>query len=217
MNLLLTVLGILLLTVVPYILGCSNGAILVSKYILRDDIRTHGSGNAGLTNFSRVFGGKLTLLVVLTDVLKAVFGVLLGVLGAHLLQRAGITAITDLRAKYIAGLFCELGHMFPVMFGFRGGKGIMSGGIIAIMIDWRVAVVVWGSFLILAATTKYVSLGSISTGFLFPIMAWVLFRDPVCLVFAVIVGGLIVFQHRGNIVRLVHGNENKFSFHKKAN
>lgn len=217
MNILLIVLGILLLTVVPYILGCSNGAILVSKYILRDDIRTHGSGNAGLTNFSRVFGGKLTLLVVLTDVLKAVFGVLLGVLGAHLLQRAGITAITDLRAKYIAGLFCELGHMFPVMFGFRGGKGIMSGGIIAIMIDWRVAVVVWGSFLILAAATKYVSLGSISTGFLFPIMAWVLFRDPVCLVFAVIVGGLIVFQHRGNIVRLVHGNENKFSFHKKAN
>ena len=217
MNILLIALGILLLTVVPYILGCSNGAILVSKYILRDDIRTHGSGNAGLTNFSRVFGGKLTLLVVLADVLKAVFGVLLGVLGAHLLQRAGITAITDLRAKYIAGLFCELGHMFPVMFGFRGGKGIMSGGIIAIMIDWRVAVVVWGSFLILAATTKYVSLGSISTGFLFPIMAWVLFRDPVCLVFAVIVGGLIVFQHRGNIVRLVHGNENKFSFHKKAN
>lgn len=217
MNILLIVLGVLLLTVAPYILGCSNGAILVSKYILRDDIRTHGSGNAGLTNFSRVFGGKLTLLVVLADVLKAVFGVLLGVLGAHLLQRAGISAITDLRAKYIAGLFCELGHMFPVMFGFRGGKGIMSGGIIAIMIDWRVAVVVWGSFLILAASTKYVSLGSISTGFLFPIMAWILFRDPVCLVFAVIVGGLIVFQHRGNIVRLIHGNENKFSFHKKAN
>lgn len=217
MNILLIVLGILLLTVVPYVLGCSNGAILVSKYILRDDIRTHGSGNAGLTNFSRVFGGKLTLLVVLADVLKAVFGVLLGVLGAHLLQRAGVSAITDLRAKYIAGLFCELGHMFPVMFGFRGGKGIMSGGIIAIMIDWRVAVVVWGSFLILAAATKYVSLGSISTGILFPIMAWVLFRDPVCLVFAVIVGGLIVFQHRSNIQRLIHGNENKFSFHKKAN
>jgi glycerol-3-phosphate acyltransferase PlsY len=210
------VLGVLLLTAVPYILGCSNGAILVSKYILRDDIRNHGSGNAGLTNFSRVFGGKLTVLVVLADALKAVFGVLLGVLGAHLLQKAGIFAITDLRAKYIAGLFCELGHMFPVMFGFRGGKGIMSGGIIAIMIDWRVAVVVWGSFLILAAATKYVSLGSISTGILFPIMAWVLFRDPVCLVFAVLVGGLIVFQHRSNIQRLIQGNENKFSLHKKA-
>jgi glycerol-3-phosphate acyltransferase PlsY len=216
MNPALVVLGVLLLTAVPYLLGCTNGAILVSKYILRDDIRNHGSGNAGLTNFSRVFGGKLTVLVVLADALKAVFGVLLGVLGAHLLQNSGIDLVTDLRAKYIAGLFCELGHMYPVMFGFRGGKGIMSGGIIAIMIDWRVAVVVWGSFLILAAATKYVSLGSISTGILFPIMAWVLFRDPVCLVFAVLVGGLIVFQHRSNIQRLIQGNENKFSLHKKA-
>ncbi len=216
MNYLLLILGILLLTVIPYILGCSNGAILVSKYILRDDIRTHGSGNAGLTNFNRVFGGKLTLLVIAADVLKAVFAVLLGVLGAHCMLRAGIDGISDLRAKYIAGLFCELGHMFPIMFGFKGGKGIMSGGIIAIMIDWRVAVVVWGSFLLLTAITKYVSIGSISTGILFPIMAWVLFRDPVCLVLAILVGALIVFQHRGNISRLIQGNENKFSLHKKA-
>lgn len=210
------VLGILLLTAAPYILGCSNGAILVSKYILRDDIRTHGSGNAGLTNFNRVFGGKLTLLVILADVLKAVLGVLLGVLGAHLMQKSGVAFVTDLRAKYIAGLFCELGHMYPAMFGFRGGKGIMSGGVIAIMIDWRVAVVVWGSFVLLTAITKYVSVGSISTGILFPIMAWVLYRDPVCLVFALAVGGLIVFQHRSNIQRLLQGSENKFSLHKKA-
>lgn len=108
-------------------------------------------------------------------------GVLLGVLGAHLLTHAGITAISPLRAKYIAGLFCELGHMFPCMFGFRGGKGIMSGGIIAIMISWKVAVVVWGSFVLLTAITKYVSVGSISTGILFPVMAWVLYHDPVCL------------------------------------
>lgn len=211
------ILGAVLLTVVPYILGCSNGAILVSKYILRDDIRGHGSGNAGLTNFNRVFGGKLTLLVILADVLKAVFAVLLGVLGGHLLSKGGFDAVTALRAKYIAGLFCELGHMFPCMFGFRGGKGIMSGGIIAIMIDWRVALVVWGSFLLLTAITKYVSVGSISTGILFPIMAWVLYRDPVCLIFALLVGGLIVFQHRGNMQRLIQGKENKFSLHKKSN
>lgn len=215
MNYLLLILGGLLLTVVPYILGCSNGAILVSKYILRDDIRTHGSGNAGLTNFSRVFGGKLTILVIAADALKAVSAILLGILGAHLMTLGGFDGITALRSKYISGLFCELGHMFPFMFGFKGGKGIMSGGIIAIMIDWRVAVVVWGSFLLLTAITKYVSVGSISTGILFPIMAWILYRDPVCLVFSIVVGGLIVFQHRGNIVRLIHGNENKFSLHKK--
>jgi glycerol-3-phosphate acyltransferase PlsY len=90
----------------------------------------------------------------------------------------------------------------------------MSGGIIAIMISWKVAVVVWGSFLLLTILTKYVSVGSISTGILFPIMAWVLYRDPVSLIFALIVGGLIVFQHRGNIQRLLNGNENKFSLHK---
>ncbi len=92
----------------------------------------------------------------------------------------------------------------------------MSGGIIAIMISWKVAVVVWGSFVLLTAITKYVSVGSISTGILFPVMAWVLYHDPVCLVAALLVGGLIVFQHRGNIRRLIQGNENKFSLHKKA-
>lgn len=211
-----TLLGFLLLIVVPYFLGCSNGAILVSKYILRDDIRQHGSGNAGLTNFYRTFGGKLTFVVILADVLKAVFALLLGILGAYLLRQAGFSAISALRAKYIAGLFCELGHMFPVMFGFKGGKGIMSGGIIAIMIDWRVAVVVWGSFLILAIATKYVSLGSISTGILFPIMAWILWQDWLCLICAILIGGLIVFQHRSNIQRLIQGTESKFSFHHKG-
>ena len=208
--------GMLLLTIVPYLLGCSNGAILASKYILRDDIRNHGSGNAGLTNFYRTFGGSLTALVILADVLKAVLALLLGMLGAHLMRNAGFDAISSLRARYIAGVFCELGHMYPCMFGFKGGKGIMSGGVIAIMVDWRIALVVWGSFLILAAATRYVSLGSVSTGILFPIMTWAFWRDPLTLVCALIIGGLIVFQHRGNIQRLLSGTESKFSLHKKG-
>ena len=216
MTVLFRVLGILLLTAVPYLLGNSNGAILVSKFILRDDIRTHGSGNAGLTNFYRTFGGKLTFVVILADVLKAVFALLLGMLGASLLRRTGLDWATAVRAKYIAGVFCELGHMFPCLFGFKGGKGIMSGGVIAIMIDWRVALVVWGSFLILAAATRFVSLGSVSTGILFPIMTWLVFRDWACLLCALIIGGLIVFQHRSNIGRLLSGTESKFSFHKKG-
>ena len=215
MNALFIVIGILLLTVVPYLLGNSNGAILVSKYILKDDIRGHGSGNAGLTNFHRVFGGKLTLVVILADVLKAVFALLLGMLGAWLLRRTGIDAITTLRAKYIAALFCELGHMYPVFFGFKGGKGILSGGTIAIMIDWRVALLVWGSFLILASITKWVSLGSISTGIWFPIITFILWRDPLTTVCALIIGGLIVWKHRGNLQRILKGTESKFSLHKK--
>lgn len=215
MSTLLVILGVLLLTAVPYILGCSNGAILVSKYILRDDIRTHGSGNAGLTNFNRVFGGKLTLLVILADVLKAVFGVLLGMLGARLMVRGGVDVVTPLRAKYIAGLFCELGHMFPCMFGSgRKGHYVRRHHRHYDLLEGRCSGM--GSFLLLTAITKYVSVGSISTGILFPIMAWVLYRDPVCLFFAFCVGALIVFQHRGNIQRLMQGTENKFSLHKKA-
>ena len=159
------VLGMLLaVAAASYLLGCFNGAVIVSKYILRDDVRNHGSGNAGLTNFHRTFGGPLTAVVILCDVLKAVIAVLLGswLLGF----------IDPLFGKYWAGVFCLLGHMFPCMFHFKGGKGILSGGTIALMIDWRVALVVWGGFLILTALTRYVSLGSLWAGDSFPFITW---------------------------------------------
>ena len=202
------VLGLLLAVGVgAYFLGCFNGAVIVSKYILRDDVRTHGSGNAGLTNFYRTFGGPLTFVVILCDVLKAVLAVLLGV---WLLSFIGPAF-----GKYWAGLFCLLGHMFPCMFHFKGGKGILSGGTIAIMIDWRIALVVWGGFLILAALTKYVSLGSCWAGASFPFVTWFVYHDVLLTILAVVIGGLILWKHRGNIVRLIHGNENKFSLHRK--
>ena len=79
--------------------------------------------------------------------------------------------------KYWAGLFCLLGHMFPCMFQFKGGKGILSGGTIAIMIDWRVALVVWGGFLILSVLTRYVSLGSCWAGLSFPFATWFVYHN----------------------------------------
>lgn len=196
---------LLLPAAIAYLCGCFNGAVIVSKYILRDDVRNHGSGNAGLTNFYRTFGGPLTAVVILTDVLKAVVAVL--VVSALL----GGTNF----AKYWAGIFCLLGHMFPCMFHFRGGKGILSGGAIAIMIDWRVALVVWGGFLILAVATKYVSLGSCWAGASFPFATWFVYQDVVLLVLAIAMGGLILWKHRENIKRLLAGNESKFSLHKK--
>ena len=202
------VLGMMLaVTVASYLLGCFNGAVIVSKYILRDDVRNHGSGNAGLTNFYRTFGGPLTAVVILTDVLKAVIAVLLGswLLGF----------IDPLFGKYWAGLFCLLGHMFPCMFHFKGGKGILSGGTIAIMIDWRIALVVWGGFLILTALTRYVSLGSLWAGASFPFISWYCYPDSVIVILAFACGGLVVWQHRANIKRLLSGTENKFSFHHK--
>ena len=197
---------LLLAAVVAYFLGCFNGAVIVSKYILRDDIRKHGSGKAGLTNFFRTFGGPLTLAVILCDVIKAILALLF----------CGAVLGWIPFAKYWGALFCLLGHMFPCMFHFKGGKGILSGGTIAIMIDWRVALVVWGGFIILAVVTKYVSLGSCWAGASFPFATWFVFRDPVLTVLAAIIGGMILFMHRGNIKRLLNGTESKFSFHHKT-
>ena len=140
------------------------------KYILRDDVRTHGSGNAGLTNFYRIFGGPLTFVVILLDVVKAVWRSD-GRLAAGRMGRLGGSW------QVLGGLFCLLGHMFPCMFRFKGGKGILSGGTIAIMIDWRVALVCWGGFLILAALTKWVSLGSLCTGITFPLTTWFVYQN----------------------------------------
>ena len=213
---LLLLLALLGVAVGAYFLGCFNGAVIVSKYILRDDVRNHGSGNAGLTNFYRTFGGFLTFVVILTDVLKAVLAVELGsyMAGISSLYSAN-PEMTLVAFRYWAGLFCLLGHMFPCMFHFKGGKGILSGGTIALMLDWRVALVVWGGFLVLSILTKYVSLGSCWAGASFPFATWFVYQNLLLTILAVIIGGLILWKHRGNIVRLIHGNENKFSFHKK--
>lgn len=190
-----------------YLCGCFNGAVVVSKYILRDDVRNHGSGNAGLTNFYRTFGGPLTLVVILCDVLKMIVAVRL----------VALILGDSVVAKYWAGLFCLLGHMFPFMFRFKGGKGILSGGTLAIMINWKVALVVWGGFLILTALTKYVSLGSIWAGASFPFISWFCYPFyPLAIVLAFITGGLVVWRHRDNIGRLLRGTESKFSFHHKS-
>ena len=189
-----------------YFLGCFNGAVIVSKYILRNDIRSHGSGNAGLTNFHRTFGGGLTFVVILCDVLKAVLAVLLG---------SWLFAWDPVLGKYYAALFCLLGHMFPCMFHFKGGKGILSGGTVALMIDWRIALVVWGGFLILTVLTRYVSLGSLWAGASFPFVSWYCYPNVRIVLLAFLLGGLVVWKHRGNAERLLHGTERKLSFHKK--
>lgn len=201
---------LIVVAIVAYFLGCFNGSVIVSKYILHNDVRNHGSGNAGMTNFHRVFGGPLTLVVILTDVLKAVLAVLFGIWAFGALGEEAITL-----GKYWAGLFCMLGHMFPCTFGFKGGKGILSGGTIAIMIDWRLALILWGGFLILAILTRWISLGSCFAGAAFPFVTWFVYHDILCTFLSAVCGVLIVWKHRGNIKRILSGTESKFSLHRK--
>lgn len=201
---------LLLTAAISYFLGCLNGAVVVSKHILQDDVRAHGSGNAGLTNFHRTFGGKLTLLVIAVDMLKMVIAVFLSVVVFSVVSPAVPVFI-----RFWAGLFCALGHMFPCMFQFHGGKGILSGGTLALLLDWRIALISWGVFILIVIFTKLVSLGSCCTGVVFPIVSTVVYRSPSVAVLAFLIGGLLLWQHRSNIIRLMEGKESKFTFKKK--
>lgn len=199
---------IALILLVSYLLGCFNGSVMTSHFIIRDDVRKHGSGNAGLTNFYRTYGAKYALGVILCDMLKMVVA---GLIGGYLFRYLHGDWTLGL---LLAGIGCELGHMFPVFFGFKGGKGILSGGTLVIMLDWRVALIAWALFMLLWLVTKYVSLGSVCgtatvpvTTFLFLGHNWLYFA------LALVVAGLIVYCHRENIVRLVKHQENKFSWH----
>lgn len=194
--------------VISYLLGCCNTSIVISKYFLRDDVRNHGSGNAGLTNFYRVFGQKKILFVILADVMKTVVSVLLG--AAVLDTFCGQPVI----GKLLGGLFCIVGHMYPVMFGLKGGKGVLAGGTLALFMGWKVALIVWGLFILCLLLTRFVSLGSLSAATAFPFAVGGFYQNWIYTVLAAIAGGLIVWKHRENIRRLVHGQESKLQFHR---
>ena len=197
----------LVVTVVGYFLGNINGALIISRYLMKDDVRTHGSGNAGLTNFFRTYGGLQSLLVIAIDVAKCVLSCLLA---QWLLPSFGLTA------KMAAGAVCILGHSYPVLEGFRGGKGIMSGFAMALATDWRVALIILAVFVVVVALTRYVSLGSVLAAAAFAIGYIALHWGEwnVCVI-AVLTATFVIFRHRQNIGRLLKGTESKLSFHKK--
>lgn len=193
---------------VSYLLGCFNGSVMTSHFIIRDDVRQHGSGNAGLTNFYRTYGARYALCVIICDMGKTVLACLIGGYLMHWV--AGDWTLGLL----IAGIGCELGHMFPVFFGFRGGKGILSGGVLVLLLDWRVALIAWGLFAVLWLTTRYVSLGSIAATASMPVSVFFLLgHNWLYTVLSAAIAALVIWCHRGNIQRLLTGTEKKFQWH----
>lgn len=196
---------------VSYLLGCFNGSVMTSHFIIRDDVRQHGSGNAGLTNFYRTYGARYALCVIICDMGKTVLACLIGGYLMHWV--AGDWTLGLL----IAGIGCELGHMFPVFFGLRGGKGILSGGVLVLMLDWRVALIAWGLFAVLWLTTRYVSLGSVAATASMPVSVFLLMgHNWLYTVLSAAVAALVIWCHRGNIQRLLSGTEKKFHWHVDA-
>ena len=200
--------AVLLVMLLSYFFGCFNGSFMVSHFIIRDDVRKHGSGNAGLTNFYRTYGAKYALLVIACDMGKTVAACLLGSFFFRCLGWDGTLG------TLLAGLGCELGHIFPVFYGLRGGKGILSGGTLVLLLNWRVAAVAWALFLLLWLTTRYVSLASITATCSAPITVYFVYGHNwlytgLCLA----VAALVVWCHRENIQRLLHGTEKNFKWH----
>ena len=191
-----------------YLLGNLNGAILISRLVQHDDVRSHGSGNAGFTNFFRNYGGLTSLLVIFIDAAKAVAAC---ALGRFLLEPYG------LEGAALAGLFVGIGHDFPALLGFHGGKGIVCGFACSMMLDWRVGLITFLVFAGVYLTTKYVSLSSVLGAIALAVSfaCWHLdhlWAVACCAAMCV----LAIVMHRENIVRLLQNSERKTDFFKKG-
>lgn len=202
-------LAIVIGVLTSYMLGNLNGAVIVSA-LMHDDVRNHGSGNAGLTNFIRNYGTAKALLVVGIDAGKAVLACLVTGL---LLKSYDMY----LEGVMLGGTAVMLGHTFPALLGFRGGKGILSGLFVACVADWRVAVAIVVIFFVFYLITRYVSLGSVLASVGFAVGFCILHHEePLVMICGILAPALTIFMHRSNIIRLCTGKETKTNLFKKG-
>ncbi len=191
-----------------YLLGSLNFSIIVSKLTLGKDVRDYGSGNAGTTNSLRLMGMKKTLFVIFGDILKGVVAVFLAT------KIVGDMALV----KAVAGLFCVLGHTYPLFFQFRGGKGVLTTAAVIGCINIYVCLIAVSTFIIIVAITRFVSLGSLiavwTVPFLFAIFEGTSPVGIICISLGVVLAAFVTILHRSNIKRLIEGNENKLKFKK---
>ena len=201
-------LNIIVAILAAYFLGNLNGAVSISM-TLHDDVRSHGSGNAGLTNFIRTYGSKNSFGVIAIDAGKAVLACLVGRL---LLEPFGY----GLEGAAIGGLAVMLGHDFPALLQFKGGKGYFSSMFIALSIDWRIGLIVPTVFAIFYLTTRYVSLSSILASITFSLCFCFMHYDrPVVMICGAAMGLLTIAMHHQNIARLLKGQERRTNLFKK--
>lgn len=198
-----------------YLWGSLNSAIIVIRLLKHEDIRQKGSGNAGLTNVLRIYGKGPALITLICDLFKGVAAVV----AARLIvtNLLGVVFFSDsIFIGYIAGLFVMLGHIFPIFYGFHGGKGVLLAATTLIAMDPLTCLISVTVFAIVLAATKYVSLGSISAAAAYPLLTFITqtirHTDGRLMntLLALIIGILIIYMHKPNIQRLKAGTENKF-------
>lgn len=201
--------GFILTAIIAYTLGSLNFALILSKRMYGEDIREFGSKNAGTTNMARTYGKKAALFTILGDILKGIVSVVIGsfILGATL-------------GGYFAGLMCVIGHVFPVFYGFRGGKGVATAAAVILIVNPTVFLVVLGVFVLTVALTRYVSLGSCLAAAIFPFMTFQFIAGKlpnwgIAFLCSFIMAILVICKHHTNLKRLANGQESKFAFKKK--
>ncbi|NLT09255.1 MAG: glycerol-3-phosphate 1-O-acyltransferase PlsY [Ruminococcus sp.] len=204
-----------------YFLGSLNFSIISVKMMKGRDIRTMGSHNAGLTNTLRCAGKDCAAVTLAGDLLKGIVAVALSRGFCHLIG-AGLSPGNDTHyIGYIAGLCAIIGHIFPIYYGFKGGKGVLVGVSTFLVVDFKVFIALLAIFVVILALSKYVSLASIIGAGYCPLatllMSWIVTgnsfgRSFLYLVLSLPMAGLVIWMHRSNIERLMNGTENKFTF-----
>ena len=200
----------IVISIIAYFIGSISFSVIFSRKFAGFDVRDKGSGNAGTTNVLRSVGKKAAAITLICDILKGIVAIAIAIIASKIW--------TDVNAeilKYLAGFFAILGHTFPIFFEFRGGKGVATSLGVLITLNWKIGLICLVFGVILIALTKMVSVGSILSAILFPIL--MIFMGNVkfeTIIISLLIALLVIFNHRANIKRIQNGTENKISFKK---
>ena len=201
----------IIITIIAYLIGSISFAVIISKKMGGFDVREKGSGNAGSTNVLRTVGKGAAALNLLCDCLKGVVAVLIAFIAGKIVKGTDASLLVQL-----AGIAVVIGHTYPIFFGFKGGKGVATSLGVLLMINWQIGLICLAFALTLMALTKFVSLGSVGAAILFPILTVFIGTNYIVpgnyIVFGILLGAFVVFNHRTNVKRLLTGKENKLSF-----
>jgi glycerol-3-phosphate acyltransferase PlsY len=207
--------------ILAYLIGSVSGAIILTKLFKLGDIRKVGSKNAGTTNMLRTHGKKAAVLTLIIDVLKGVLAVLIAtILENRVSYFYVIPESFQGIYSYIAAVFVVLGHIFPVFFKFKGGKGVATSLGTILCLDWKIGLIVMVLAVLIMAVSKYVSLGSVIGAVLFSVLVGLdmvhtgFFKLPI-MICAIVMSLMVILKHSSNIKRLINGTENKLNLSKK--
>ncbi|MDR0943824.1 MAG: glycerol-3-phosphate 1-O-acyltransferase PlsY [Ruminococcus sp.] len=213
--------SLILIAIVSYLLGSCSSAIISVRLLKHEDIRKHGSHSAGLTNVYRCFGAFPALCTLIGDLAK---GVVANLISIYIIAALIPIPLDNMTIGYISGIFAIIGHIFPVYYHFKGGRGVLVSASILLVIDPLTFVIIIPFFIIMIAITRYVSVASISSAVLYPILTFFLhfYVEKITLqeslthtILTAVTGILLIYMHKDNIKRLINHTENKFVLKKR--